>query len=89
MEGKISDERFVKLSLSYETEQKQLKSRETELQVIIDQAKEKIANVESFLKLVRQYTDIKKLNAEIIRTFVKQINVYKAEKVDGRRCQRI
>lgn len=89
IEGKISDERFSKMSVSYETEQKQLEIRIAELQLIIEQTKEKTANMERFLKLVQQYTDIKELDAEIIRTFVKQINVYKAEKVDGRRCQRI
>ncbi len=89
IEGKISDERFIKLSSTYEDEQKQLENRAAELQGIIDRTKEKTANVESFLKLVRQYTDIQELDAEIIRTFVKRINVYKAEKVDGRRCQKI
>ena len=29
------------------------------------------------------------MGAQIIRTFVKRINVYAAEKVDGRRCQRV
>ena len=36
IEGKISDERFVKMSASYEAEQKQLESRVVELQLIID-----------------------------------------------------
>lgn len=29
------------------------------------------------------------MDAQIIRTFVKRINVYAAEKVDGRRYQRV
>ena len=29
------------------------------------------------------------MGAQIIRTFVKRINVYAAEKVDGYRCQRV
>jgi len=39
--------------------------------------------------LVRKYTDIRDLDAEIIREFVERIIVYKAEKVDGHRVQRI
>jgi site-specific DNA recombinase len=47
------------------------------------------ANVDGFLNLVRKYTDIKELNAEIIRKFVKKIYVYKAERIDGKRVQKI
>ena len=43
----------------------------------------------SFLKLVHKYTDIQELNAEIIREFVEKIYVYKAEKVDGKKIQRL
>jgi site-specific DNA recombinase len=46
-------------------------------------------NAEYFLQLVQKYTDIKELDAEIIREFVEKIIVFKAEKVDGHRMQRI
>ena len=29
------------------------------------------------------------LDAEVIRTFIKQVNVFKAEKIDGQRTQKI
>ena len=45
--------------------------------------------MDRFLALVRKYTDIRELTAEIIREFVEQIYVHKAERVDGRRVQRI
>ncbi len=89
MKGKISDERFVKMSATYEAEEKQLESRVAELQVAIDGVREKSANADSFLKMVHQFTDIQELDAQIIRTFVKHINVYAAEKVDDRRCQHV
>lgn len=89
MEGKISDERFIKMSDTYEAEQKELASRVTALQDFIDHAKEKSLNAEHFLSLVRKYTEIKELDAEIIREFVEKIIVFKAEKIDGRRTQRI
>lgn len=88
-EGKISDERFMKMSATYESEQKELNVRVTTLQGFIDHAKEKSLNAEHFLSLVRKYTDFKELDAEIIREFVEKIIVYKAEKVDGHRTQRI
>lgn len=49
---------------------------------------EECLNVDSFLKLVRQYTDIQELNAEIIRTFVDKIYVEKSEKVSGTRVKK-
>lgn len=89
VEGKISDERFAKLSGNYETEQAQLHGRVEELQRFLDDAKEKSLNADHFLALVRKYTDIRELDAEIIREFVERINVFQAEKVDGHRQQRI
>lgn len=89
VEGKISDERFAKMSVIYESEQKELNARVTALQDFIDHAKEKSLNAEHFLSLVKKYTDIKELDAEIIREFDEKIIVYKAEKVDGHRTQRI
>jgi hypothetical protein len=51
--------------------------------------KESALGVDHFLALVRKYTDIKELTAEIIREFVEKIYVNKAERIDGRRVQRI
>ena len=89
VEGKISDDRFANLSGNYEAEQAQLQSRVEELQWFLDDAKEKSLNADHFLALVRKYTGIRELDAEIIREFVERINVFQAEKVDGHRQQRI
>jgi site-specific DNA recombinase len=89
IEGKISDERFAKMTANYEAEQQTLEKRVTELKSIMTEEKESALNVDHFLSLVRKYTDIKELTAEIIREFVEKIYVYKAERIDGRRVQRI
>jgi site-specific DNA recombinase len=89
IEGKISDERFAKMTANYEAEQQTLEKRVTELKSIMTENKESALNVDHFLTLVRKYTDIKELTAEIIREFVEKIYVYKAERIDGRRVQRI
>ena len=89
IEGKISDERFAKMTANYEAEQQTLEKRVTELKSIMTEDKESALNVDHFLSLVRKYTDIKELTAEIIREFVEKIYVYKAERIDGRRVQRI
>ncbi|WP_457945602.1 DUF4368 domain-containing protein [Caproiciproducens sp. LBM24188] len=89
IEGKISDKRFAKMSANYETEQHTLENRVAELKSIMIEEKESALNIDHFLSLVRKYTDIKELTAEIIREFVEKIYVYKAERIDGRRVQRI
>ncbi len=89
IEGKVSDERFAKLTATYEAEQRQLEHCISELQSFMANAKNESLGVDTFLSMVRRYTDIKELDAEIIRVFVEKILVYKAEKVDGHRVQRI
>ncbi len=79
----------MKMSSTYETEQKSLESRTTELKAIIEAVHDKHQNAENFLRMVRQYTEIQELDAEIIRTFIERINVFQTEKIDGRKQQRI
>lgn len=89
IEGKVSDERFAKLTATYEAEQHTLEKRIAELERIMATTKNESLGVDTFLSMVRRYTDIKELDAELIRVFVEKILVYKAEKVDGHRVQRI
>ena len=89
IEGKISDERFMKMNASYEAEQHTLESRVSELKSLIASEKENSANVDAFLSIVRKYSDIQELTAEIIREFVEKIYVYNAERVNGKRVHKI
>ena len=89
IEGKISDERFAKMTANYEAEQHTLENRVAELKSTMTTEKESALGVDHFLTLVRKYTDIKELTGEIIREFVEKIYVYNAERIDGRRVQRI
>ena len=89
LEGKISDDRFAKMSANYEAEQKALEARSAELKSTITVDKQNALNIEYFLNLVRKYTCIEELTAEIIREFVTKIYVHKPETIDGRKMQRI
>ena len=89
LEGKISDERFSKMTANYEAEQSTLETRVAELQQLIAAERERAVNVDHFLALVRKYTDIQELTAGIIREFVKRVYVYQAERIDGKKVQRI
>ncbi len=90
IDGKVSDERFAKMTSSYEDEQRTLEFQINKLKSTITTESERTANADAFLKLVRKYTDLQELNAEIIREFVEKIYVYKAEKSPtGRRTQKV
>ena len=71
-----------------DTEQKELEQRQMELQEFIDKSKKHVLNVDSFLKVARKYTNITELTAEIIRSFVERIDVYKPEKILGTRTKK-
>ena len=77
------------MSESYETEQKTLETRVADLRDLIASEQEANVNVDRFLNLVRKYTDIQELTAEVIREFVEKIYVHKAERIGGKRVQRI
>lgn len=55
-EGKISDERFVKMSTNYEAEQEQLDARIKELKHLPSGEKEESLNTSYFLYLAKRYT---------------------------------
>ena len=66
-----------------------LTARIAELKSTIATDKQNALNIEYFLRLVRKYTCIEELTAEIIREFVTKIYVHKPETVEGRKVQRI
>ena len=55
------------------------------MEAAIAAAREQRLNVDSFLGMVRRYTEITELSAEIICSFVEKIEVQKPEKVPGTR----
>ena len=88
IEGKISDERFAKMTTTYEQEQKDLEAKVTILQETISKLKGQQLNIDSFLTQVRKYTAVKELDAEIIRSLVERIDVFQSEKIPGMRTKK-
>ena len=89
LDGKISDDRFAKMSASYEREQAELNTRIAALDAEIEKAKTKSDGVDSFLKIVRSRTEIAELTPTIIREFVDKIHVHQAVQFEGERIQQI
>ena len=89
LEGNLTDERFNKLSESYEQEQKSLETRIKELQDFIDNEKEKYLNASYLINLVKKYTEINEITDEIVQEFIQKIVVHHKIKVDDVKTQQI
>ena len=74
--GRVTNEQFRMLSDIYNQEQREIKETVPKLQERIEELKAQATNVEKFLAIVRKYTDLQELNAEILRTFIAKIVIH-------------
>ena len=81
--GKLSEERYFKMSDNYEAEQAGLKEKVEKLKSSIDHAKSKMDDISKFIALVDKYSDFEELTPEILRTFIDKVLIYEKQKVDG------
>ena len=75
--GKISDERFVKLSQSYEEEQKQLQISISDLTEKLAKQQEDSLNTSKFMTRISKYTELPKLTVEIVNELIDKIVIHK------------
>lgn len=75
--GKISDERFVKLSQSYEEEQKQLQTSISDLTEKLAKQQEDSLNISKFMARISKYTELPKLTVEIVNELIDKIVIQK------------
>ncbi len=87
--GKLTDERFIKLSNDYEAEQRNLQAENIILETELAESEEQANGIEYFLNIVRQYTEIKELDARVVNDLIDKIEVHAVEKVNGQRFQQI
>ncbi len=87
--GTLSEERFIKLSKNYESEQAELTDKVKFLKEELMAVQKETADINKFMRLIKRYTEITELNAEIVRTFIDKIYVHKGEKAQGGHRQTI
>ena len=81
--GKLSDDRFAKMSKRYEDEQKELAEKIKKLRSEIEKQSSQAMTTDMFISLVRKYTRARKLTPRMLNELVEKIEVYHAEKIDG------
>ena len=81
--GKLSDDRFAKMSRRYEDEQKELAEKIKKLRSEIEKQSSRSMTTDMFIGLVRKYTRARKLTPRILNELIEKIEVFNAEKIDG------
>ncbi len=87
--GKIHDDRFAKMSVNYNNEQKDIREKLKHLGNLIDELSGKEITAEKFVKAIKKYTRVKKLTLHMLTELIEKIVVYPAEKIEGVRTQRL
>ena len=87
--GRLSDERFDMLSLTYETEQKQLEDECVTLRQEIEVQERQNENIEKFIQTAHKYVGIDELDGYALRELVSAIYVDAPDKSSGKRVQHI
>jgi DNA invertase Pin-like site-specific DNA recombinase len=88
--GKLSDKRFEEMSADYEKEQETLEFQNAEMQAELDTFNSDSEKVDSFIALVKKYTEFEELTTPMLNEFINRIVVYKADKNEwGERTQKV
>lgn len=81
--GKLSNDRFAKMSRRYEDEQKELSEKIKKLRSEIEKQSSRSMTTDMFIGLVRKYTRARKLTPRMLNELIEKIEVFNAEKIDG------
>jgi len=73
--GKLTDERFIKLSRDYELEQNSLQTEAEIMRQDVKQREKKKNNTRNFIAATKKYTDLQALDAAILHEFVDRIEI--------------
>lgn len=82
--GKITDERFIKMTASYEKEQKNLTASVENWKLELENAQQQKVDLRQLLRALREFTEVKQLTPELVNTLIQRIEVHRKEKVNGR-----
>ena len=87
--GKITDERFSKMSKKYEVEQGEIVGRIKTLRNALKNEHGQLVTADTFLDTVRRYTDANELTQRMLTELIEHIDIYHAEKLGGETTQKI
>lgn len=87
--SRLSDDEYSQLSAQFFSERKEAEER---LSVIAKELRKEECNLENiarFTKIIGKYLDIKELDKTVLNELIDKIEVHEAEKIDGKRVQKV
>ena len=82
--GKITDERFVRMTANYEKEHKNLTASVENWKLELENAQEQEVDLRQLLRALREFTEVKQLTPELVNALIQRIEGHSKEKVNGR-----
>ena len=73
--GRIPDEQYRILSQEYTAEQKEIQEQLPAMEVRLQELKDSSSNITRFIENAKRYSEIPELTAEILRIFIKRVEV--------------
>ena len=89
VEGKVTDEWFMRLSQKYENEQEELKRQTHELKEKLDSIDRMQTAKDDFLKAIRKFMEMRTLTPVILRELIEKIEVFPVEGTGKDRTQKV
>ncbi len=74
--GRITPERYDSLAAGYETEQRELRDKLTALEKQITELALQDKYITEFVERAKEYIEMPKLTAELLRVFIRRIEVF-------------
>ena len=82
--GKITDERFVRMTANYEKEHKNLTASVENWKLELENAQQQEVDLRQLLRALREFTEVKQLTPELVNALIQRIEGHSKEKVNGR-----
>ena len=89
VEGKVTDEWFMRLSQKYENEQEELRRQTLELKEKLDSIDRMQTAKDDFLRAIRKFMEMRTLTPVILRELIEKIEVFPVEGTGKYRTQRV
>ena len=87
--GVVTEQRFVKLTAALEQEQEANQKRLNDLAVMQSRADAQENEVRTFIREIRRYAAIQKLDEAVLNRLISRIVVGEVQKVDGQKVQEV
>ena len=84
--GRITPERYDQLSAKYEQEQAEIKAKLEQMTAKIESQKLRESCVKGFIQNAWRFLEMPRLTPELLRTFIKRIDIHEKEQKFSRSC---